>query len=242
MQNRIKALLLAAGYGTRLRPITDQIPKCLIEIGGITMLERWLKSLEEVACNEAVINTHYLAREVDIFLEKTRTYPFKIHKIHEPDLQGTAGTLIANRNLLSGSTVIMAHVDNVTDMDLGWLMKQHRSRPDHCVLTMATFETDTPESCGIVECDKNGVVLQFHEKSKENHGNKANGAVYIFEDTLIDKISSLGSVVTDFSQDVLPNLIGKIYTAHWSGPFIDMGTPENLERARQIWPSPIQLT
>ena len=83
MQNKIKALLLAAGYGTRLRPITDQIPKCLIEIGGITMLERWLKSLEKVACNEAVINTHYLAQEVDIFLEKTRTYPFKIHKIHE---------------------------------------------------------------------------------------------------------------------------------------------------------------
>ena len=54
------------------------------------------------------------------------------------------------------------------------------SRPDHCVLTMATFKTDTPESCGIVECDKNGVVLQFHEKSKENHGNKANGAVYIY--------------------------------------------------------------
>ena len=60
MQTKIKALLLSAGFGTRLRPITNQIPKCLVDINGQSLLLNWLYKLEKIGCNEVLINTHYL--------------------------------------------------------------------------------------------------------------------------------------------------------------------------------------
>lgn len=242
MKGSIRALLLAGGYGTRLKPITNQIPKCLIEVGGIPMLGRWLEKLDKVGCSGAIVNTHYLANKVDEFIKNNNHYATEVVATYEPTLLGTAGTLIATKDYFAGTTVIMAHVDNATDLDLKWLIDKHKRRPNYCNLTMLTFETDKPEACGIVQCDENNVVKCFYEKCKDNHGNQANGAVYVFDNTLIEDIITMDSGITDFSLDVLPKLVGKIYTAHWSGPFIDMGTPENLEKARRVWPNPIELT
>ena len=68
MTKPLRALLLAAGFGTRLRPITQKIPKCLVEVGGEPLLGRWLRQLENVGCEAVLINTHYLADQVESFL------------------------------------------------------------------------------------------------------------------------------------------------------------------------------
>ena len=75
---------------------------------------------------------------------------------------------------------------------------------------MLTFNTEYPENCGIVKTNSDGVVEEFHEKSNEKHGNKANGALYIFDKLFLDWVIKYNYYAKDFSLDILPNLIGKV--------------------------------
>ena len=91
----MRAILLAAGYGTRLRPLTNTIPKCLVPIKGVPLLQIWLERLTNAGIGPFLINTHYLPKEVEGFAESSR-YRDQVTLVHEPELLGTAGTLIAN--------------------------------------------------------------------------------------------------------------------------------------------------
>ena len=98
-------------------------------------------------------------------------------------------------------------------------------------MTMMTFRTDTPESCGIVELDGRGVVTGFFEKVARPPGNLANGAVYIFEPEVVETIASLARPVVDLSTEIIPRFIGRILCVETRGYHRDIGTPESLARA-----------
>ena len=233
----IRALLLAAGLGTRLRPLTNHTPKCLVPIAGKPLLARWLEQLESIHCKAAIVNTHYLADQVIAFLNKRQPSDMTVQEVYEPELLGTAGTLLANQSFFAGSTGMLIHADNATDTDLQCLIKAHRERPSQCILTMLTFNTKTPSQCGIVETDAHGVVQSFHEKVSNPPCNQANGAVYVFDQELIDKLVALGPGISDFSTQVLPRLVGRIHTWHTNAHYLDIGTPDGLLEAQKIWPS-----
>ena len=233
----IRALLLAAGLGTRLRPLTNHTPKCLVPIAGKPLLARWLEQLESLSCQAAMVNTHYLAEQVVAFLKKRQAGDMSVKHVYEPELLGTAGTLLANQSFFAGCTGILIHADNATDTDLRCLIKAHRERPSHCLLTMLTFSTKTPSQCGIVGIDSDGVVKAFHEKASNPPGNRANGAVYVFDQELIEELVELGPRISDFSTHVLPALVGRIQTCHTSAQYLDIGTPDGLLEAQTIWPS-----
>ena len=235
MTDSIHALLLAAGLGTRLRPVTLTKPKCLVKIGGEPLLEKWLKKLESCSCNGALVNTHYLAEQVHKYIEKRPQGNMDVRCIFEPELLGTAGTLIANENMFKGSIGLLIHADNATDFDLRELIEAHKQRPKECILTMLTFDTDNPQSCGIVELDELGIVQTFHEKVKNPPGNRANGAVYAFNEDLIQEIKKLGDGISDMSKEVIPKLTKRIFTKHTTEKFIDIGTPSSLKKAGDIW-------
>ena len=235
MNKPIRALLLAAGLGTRLRPITLTTPKCLVPIGKRPLLEHWITNLESCGCRDVIVNTHYLAEQVEEFLNQRSKNSININIIFESKLLGTAGTLLANQNFFHGSTGLLIHADNATDFDLNDLIQSHNQRPEGCLMTMLTFNSDNPQSCGIVEVDKQGVVNAFHEKVKNPPGNRANGAVYAFESELIKILNSSKPPSSDFSTEVLPKLVGRIATHHTTTNFIDIGTPDSLRRAQMIW-------
>lgn len=227
--------MLAAGLGTRLKPITNKQPKCLVEVGGRPLLAWWLKHLETIQCEKVIVNTHYHSEQVSEFLKSNKKRHMQIIERYEHELLGTAGTLLANTDFFQGSIGILIHADNATDTDLNQLIQAHLNRPKDCLMTMLTFATDTPQSCGIVETDSCGIIKNFHEKVKNPPGNRANGAVYVFEDKLLEMLKGSNEQLYDFSTEVLPRLIGKIYTYHTLNHFIDIGTPESLNKARQIW-------
>ena len=106
----------------------------------------------------------------------------------------------------------MIHSDNFTNMSLYELVKEHHNRPKNCLITMLTFTTNNPTSCGIVELDNNGVVQKFHEKVSNPPGEIANGAIYVFDNEFLDWLLVNHPQVKDFSTEVLPNLLGRIYT------------------------------
>ena len=102
---------------------------------------------------------------------------------------------------------------------------------------MLTFNTKNPSECGIVETNSDGVVTSFHEKVPNPPCNKANGAVYVFDQELLEELAVLGAGISDFSTQVLPALVGRIQTCHTNGRFLDVGTPDRLLEANAIWSS-----
>ena len=234
MNKRLRAVLLAAGLGTRLRPITLSTPKCLVDVAGQPLLEHWLNKLEIAGCEAVLINTHYLAEQVEVFVQRRRKSDMMIEIVYEPKLLGTAGTLIANKDFFDGATGLLIHADNVMAEDLNGFLDAHESRADDCMLSMLTFNTDTPESCGIVKTDEQGVIREFHEKIDNPPGNIANGALYAFDKVFVEHVAGMKPSPTDFSTDVIPLMMGMIQTWHTSAPYLDIGTPSALSRAQVL--------
>jgi mannose-1-phosphate guanylyltransferase len=229
----MRAILLAAGYGTRLRPLTNTIPKCLVPIKGTPLLGIWLERLTRAGIGPFLVNTHYLAEQVQEFVSNS-SYRDQVKLVHEPTLLGTAGTLTANLDFFQSQDGMLIHADNYCLDHLHDLVEAHRKRPAECVMTMMTFRTDQPSNCGIVDIDENRVVTGFYEKVSSPPGNLANGAVYILSAAMLRELSLEFSTVKDFSNEVLPHFIGRIFTYETLDVFIDIGTPEAYKRAVHV--------
>lgn len=229
----MRVLLLSAGYGTRLRPLTDTIPKCLVPINEKPLLEIWLDRLTLAGMGPFLVNTHYLAGRVNSFIQES---PYRSHVtlVHENELLGTAGTLIANLKFFQGEDGMLVHADNYCLADLDAFVSAHRNRPSGCVMTMMTFRTNIPSSCGIVEIDDRRVAIGFHEKVPHPPGNLANGAVYILSAEMLTEVAQNFSFAKDFSLELMNRFIGRIYTYETKSSFIDVGTPETYQMANRI--------
>ena len=228
----MKALLLAAGLGTRLRPLTETIPKCLVPIRGKPLLAYWLELLLPNGIAEVVVNTHYLPEQVRAFCEAS-PWRSRITLAHEENLLGTGGTVLANRHFFGSAPFLVGHADNLTRFSVRDFLAAHAARPKGAAMTMMTFDTDAPETCGIVELDGKGVVTRFHEKVAHPPGNRANAAVYIFEPEVPAYAASLGKPFVDLSTEVIPHFLGRIATFHNRVFHRDIGSPESLQAAER---------
>jgi len=227
-----KAFLLAAGIGSRLRPFTDNWPKCLMPIQGRPLLEYWLSLLHVSGIDDILINVHHHAEIVHDFINRPQ-YKNWVQSVYEPELLGTAGSIRKNSEFLSGNTILLIHADNLCCCNFReFLDYHHTSRPNGTVMTMMTFESSIPKTCGIVELDKQGVVKKFHEKVENPPGNLANAAVYLIEKEVFEFILN-NPGISDFSTEVLPKFIGEIATWKNKGVLRDIGTPEMLKKAQK---------
>jgi mannose-1-phosphate guanylyltransferase len=226
----MRALLLAAGIGSRLLPITATTPKCLVVINGRPLLDYWLELLFGAGIERVLVNTHWLAEQVAAYIKASR-WASRIDLVHEDELLGTGGTVLANREWFQGRPFILAHADNLTDFDVAGLIAAHRTRLSGHLMTMLGFRTDDPRSCGILELDDRRTVVAFHEKVEHPPGNLANGAVYVFEPEIIDVIAGRGNPMVDLSTEVIPEFVGRILCVETNDYHRDIGTPESLRRA-----------
>lgn len=229
----MKAFLLAAGLGTRLRPITDTLPKCLVEIGGRSMLDIWLDALAAAGVEEVLVNTHHLAHLVEAHVA-ARSGPPLVRLVHEPVLLGSAGTLRANRGFVAGEDAFLAvNADNLTDADLGVLLDAHRA--SGAVATVTVFRAPEPSACGIVEV-ADGRMVGFVEKPAHPTSDLANAGLYVFDPALLDEIPD--TLPRDIGFDLLPRLVGRAAVVPLGDAFFaDIGTPAALEHARDVWKS-----
>ncbi|MGA2051653.1 MAG: nucleotidyltransferase family protein, partial [Terracidiphilus sp.] len=152
----MKAFLLAAGHGTRLRPLTDRIPKCLVPIRGVSMLDIWLEVCRRAGISELFVNLHAHAGTVRTALA-SRDLPLKVHLSEEQVLLGSAGTLLANRDWVASEAEFWVfYADVLTNVDLLPMLALHRKlRP---AATLGLYQVSEPGRCGIVRFDENNVV------------------------------------------------------------------------------------
>ena len=175
----MRAILLAAGIGSRLRPLTNNTPKCLMPIKGQPLLGVWLGHLSQANIGPFLINTHYLADQVESFIEASN-YKNQVTLVNEPDLEGTAGTLIKNINFFQAEDGLLIHADNYCLADFIAFQEAHHNRPPECLMTMMTFRTDDPSSCGIVDLNERGIVTGFYEKLTKSEVFSGDNVINLF--------------------------------------------------------------
>jgi len=222
------AFLLAAGSGTRLRPITDSVPKCLVPVAGKPLISYTLDLLSLHGVTRVLINSHHLYQQVAAYLEKARP-PFEITLTYEAILLGSAGTLRANRRLASNSQdFLVIYADNLTNANLSQLLAHHRQSGR--LATVGLFRTPTPSECGIVSLDSRGVVVDFQEKPKHPQSDLAFAGLMAASPAFFDHIPD--TVPCDLARDVMPKLKGRIGGWEITGYLRDVGTPESYQQAQ----------
>ena len=229
----MKAFLLAAGVGSRLRPITDTTPKCMLVIDGQPLLDMWLDAFDRAGVDEVLVNLHHLPDVVRAHLA-ARTTPPAVRSFFEPDLLGSAGTLIANRKWVEGEEFFLAcNADNLTDFDLRSLVDAHREHG--AIATLAVFHSDNPSAGGVVELGPAGRIIGFAEKPREPVSDLTNAGLYVFHPGVLDEID--GMPPSDIGKDLLPRLVGRARAVLVDGYFRDIGTADAYRRAREEWPA-----
>jgi mannose-1-phosphate guanylyltransferase len=228
----MKAFLLAAGHGTRMKPLTDSVPKCLLPIRGVPMLQIWLDLCRRYNIDEVLINIHAHANGVREFLEKSST-GVKVCVSEETLLLGSAGTLKANRQwLASDSTFWVFYADVLTTANLAAILHLHKTRSK--VATLGVCEVPDPRRCGIVTVDNSDIVQEFVEKPEVPFGRLAFSGIMVGTPALFDFIPN--QAPADIGFHVLPRLGGQMAAYRISDYLVDIGTPENYRAAQTNWP------
>jgi mannose-1-phosphate guanylyltransferase len=228
----VKAFLLAAGVGSRLRPITDTIPKCMVSVGGQPMLDFWLDAFDRAGVDEVLVNLHHLPDVVRHHLEARAGTP-AVHTFFEPELLGSAGTLAANRAWVDGEEMFLAcYADNLTDFDLSCLVQTHREHGG--IATLTVFHSERASAGGVAELDATGTMVGFEEKPANPVSDLVNAGMYAFHPAVLGELG--GPPPHDIGYHMLPRLVGRAKAIKVQGYFRDIGTIGAYELAQQEWP------
>jgi mannose-1-phosphate guanylyltransferase len=229
----VKAFLLAAGIGSRLQPITHTTPKCMLVIDDRPLLDIWLDAFDCAGVDEVLVNLHHLPNVVSRHI-LARTSPPAVRPFFEPELLGSAGTLLANREWIGADEVFLAcNADNLTDFDLGSLVAAHREQG--AIATLAVFHSPQPSAGGVVELDEHGTVIGFVEKPSLPVSDLTNAGMYAFHPCVLDEIADKPR--SDIGYDLLPRLVGRARAVLVEGYFRDIGTADAYRRAKEEWPT-----
>src|SRR5918992_216776 len=223
----MKAILLAGGKGTRLRPLTIHTPKPIVPIFNRPFLNYQLDLLKQVPeIDEVILSLNYQPRRIEEVFGDGSDVGIKIRYVVEPAPLGTAGAIKYAGDKLTESVVVF-NGDVLTQIDLAAVLRLHRERKARATIVLTPV--DNPSAYGLVETDADGNVRRFLEKPKaeEITTNKINAGIYVLEPDTFDRIPS--DVSWSIERSYFPSLVergetfvGYIYTGYW----IDIGTPE----------------
>jgi mannose-1-phosphate guanylyltransferase len=228
----MKAFLLAGGLGTRLRPLTDSSPKCLLPIQGTPMLQIWFALCREYGIEEILINVHSHGDAVRKFIEEYKD-GLSVRLFEETVLLGSAGTVLANRDWVSKENSFWVfYADVLTTTNLSQMLTFHNTLGQ--IATIGVYEVANPSRCGIVQVDDRGVVREFVEKPKVPVGNLAFSGLMLATPALLDAIPDTSPV--DLGFHVLPQIVGRMAAYRIPDFLIDIGTLETYRAAQETWP------
>ncbi|MES2437243.1 MAG: HAD-IIIA family hydrolase [Patescibacteria group bacterium] len=230
----MKAVILCGGLGTRLRPLTDTIPKVMVPIGGKPLIQRHIEWLVGNGIQDIGINLFYLPQVVKDHVKDGSQWGARIHYSHQDTLSGTAGDFRAFKDFVGDQQCLVIYGDNLFSLDLNHFKEFHEAKKG--TATIALREWEDPTSKGIVGLDNEQKILWFKEKPKpeEVTSTIGNAAIYILEPELFSHIPDTGEV--DFGMHTFPSLLEKnkhIYGYVLSTYHKDIGTHEALQEARE---------
>lgn len=228
----MKAFLLAAGNGTRLLPLTDSLPKCLLPIRGIPLLQIWLENCRAAGITEILINVHAHAEQIRNFVSAHES-GVKVTLAEEKELLGSAGTLKQNYAFIANEEdFFVLYADVLTNLNLRRMLEFHRHKRQ--AATLGIYQVPDPRSCGIVSTDNEDVIQSFVEKPDNPENDWAFSGVMIATPQILDHIPS--QYPADLGFHVLPRLARKMAAYRIREYLLDIGTLTNYTAAQSTWP------
>ncbi len=229
----MKAFILAAGLGTRLRSLGLDLPKVMVPVGGKPLLEHHLALFKRQGIDEIILNLHYLPEKITDYFGDGSAFGVKITYSREPELLGTAGAVKKMERELLDGTFLVFYGDNLVRVDFAPLIEFHRRR--RALATVALFASPEPWTGGVVETDASGRVIRFVEKPdpKQVSTNLINAGIYVVEPPVLDMIPT--GTLYDFGKDVFPQMLAAnqpLYAMKPDAYIWDIGTPERLAKAQ----------
>ena len=164
----MKALVLAAGYGERLRPLTDKLPKPLVEVGGRPLIYYPLLMLRHAGIREVAVNIHHYADQIEAALGRGDQLGLAITYSPEPILLGTGGPLLPLRGYFQNAPFLILNGDTIMDLDLAAMMASHREHGS--LVTMALGETAAADDYSQIEIDSSGRIRRMRLLSDRARG------------------------------------------------------------------------
>jgi NDP-sugar pyrophosphorylase family protein len=241
---RAKALILAAGQGTRLRPLTDNCPKPMVPINGQPLLATLVGWLHRYGIDEVAINLHYRPEVITDYFGDGAAFHVKITYSYEDPILGTAGAVRKLSDFFQEGPFVVVYGDVLTDLDLSALMaahRQNRQRDPATGATISLMSAPNPTEVGLVDLASDGKIRRFVEKPRadEVFTDLANAGVMVVEPALLDSIPS--ATFYDFGLDLFPRLLAEGVSLYgWILPrhayCLDIGTLEKYQQAQVDWP------
>jgi NDP-sugar pyrophosphorylase family protein len=207
MKNK-KAIVLAAGLGTRLRPLTDLISKPMAPIVNRPVMEHIIKLLVKHRFTDIVCNLHWYPEEIKNYFGDGSRWKINIVYSYEEELLGTAGGVKNVEDFFEKSTFMVISGDALTDIDLTRVFKFHKQKGG--MATIVLTEVEDTSKYGVVLLDEDKSIKGFQEKplSGKAKSNLANSGIYIFEPEIFDYLPAKGQFY-DFGKDLFPDLLKK---------------------------------
>lgn len=227
----MKAIVLAGGFGTRLKPLTERVPKPLLPVAGSPCIDFVLRSLVAAGFREVVVATSYMSDRVMKRIGDGLEYDASILYSFEATPAGTAGAVKRVADFIE-DTFVVASGDVLADVDVRQLYERHKETG--ALATLALTRVEDPTEFGLVELDEEQRIVRFHEKPSpdEVFTDLVNAGIYVLEPEVLDHIPE--REMFDFSKDVFPLLLGKgapLYGMEVSGLWMDIGRPRDLWQA-----------
>jgi len=222
----VKALLIAGGFGTRLRPLTNTRPKHLLPVANRPHLLHVFDLLERHGIEEVILLTSYLAEAFEGVAEAGRRRGLTVHVAHEPVPLGTAGAMKNAESFIGDETFLAFNGDILTSMDLTEILAWHRER--RAEATIVLRQVDDPSVFGVVPTDDDGRVLGFIEKPPPGEAptDLINAGVYILQPSILDRIPA--GEEWSAERALFPGLVAdgaRLYATPTNEFWMDVGTP-----------------
>ena len=225
-----KAVLLVGGRGTRLRPLTDKIPKALLEVRGKAVTEHLFDLLKKYGIRDVVLCVGYLKDKIKGHFGDGSRFGMSIAYIEEEQALGTAGPLkLAKRHLKD--SFIVSNGDELKNINIPRMFRLHKRK--NALATIALTTVDNPSHYGVARLDGSRIV-EFVEKPSNPPSNLINAGFYILEPQVIDMIPDGFSML---EKDVFPELakLGRLRGFPFAGQWFDIGDIERYKIAERKW-------
>ncbi|VVB53747.1 Bifunctional protein GlmU [uncultured archaeon] len=227
-----KAVILAGGEGTRMRPFTYEMPKSLIPVQGRPLLEHIVDLCRKYDVRDIVISIGYLGNKIREYFGNGSKFGVRITYIEEKEALGTAGPLSLMRDQLT-ETFLMFNGDVLADIDLMDLIRYHNEKKGMATIALTHVKDPSQFGVALLEGDR---ILDFIEKPKkgEQTSNLINAGVYVLEPSVLDVLPKGKSMI---EKDIFPILAkkGELYAYPFDRQWFDTGTPESYEKAIKEW-------
>lgn len=228
----MKALFLAGGQGTRLRPLTDKLPKPMVPVMGLPLLERNFKRLKNFGVDTIVISTCYKPECIEKHFGSGTDYGIQISYVSEDIPLGTGGAIKNAAKLLDKEPFFIFNADVISNINFNEMLRFHRRK--NADVTIAATWVENPSAYGVIEYDARDYAVTFREKPKPHEivSHYINAGVYIFEPSVLKQIPSGRPVSVE--REVFPKLLEKgkrIAVYRGCDYWLDLGTPEKYMQA-----------